>query len=291
MSQYLTVQEFKNAPTGIDCASIIPGGTREQNDAELGNIIRRASGWIDKICKVGTLEATKNVEIREVTLNNSGLIRVHPDNIPIIELLDPIQYRVSPSSDWISLPLDYIEVFGRYFVIYNFNTPTVTPAFSLLYPNWGYTSPYRIKNLQKIPITLKYTYVNGYPNTFVSDYAPAGQNTFSVKEPLGIKPDQQLTFYDNEYTETITVQSVNGSVVTATAPLQYDHDVDAALSALPAVVKQACILLTSYLIKERGALAIMMNEQSLQGISRYKDASDVETAKELLAPLIRGVVS
>ncbi len=290
MSMYLTVQEFKNAPTGIDCSNIIPGGTQAQSDAELFNIIRRASAWIDEICKQKTLEATQNTETKEVTMNNSGLIRVHPDMMPILSLSTP-QYRISPAGPWIDLPLEYIQTLDRYFVIYNLNTFSISSALALQFPTFSYFSPYRIRDLQRIPLTIQYTYINGYPNTLTKDPSPAGSGTIDVINPVGLTQGQLLTIYDNEFTEEITVQSVAGNVVTLSTPTLFDHAANIPISNLPAHVKQACVMLAAYLIKERGALSITMNESSMQGISRYKDASDIDTAKEMLRPFIRGVVS
>lgn len=186
LSMYLTLQEFKNAPTTIDCSNIIPGGTQAQNDAELTNIIRRASSWVNQICKMPTLEATTNTETKEVTMNNSGLIRVHPDMMPIITLRNSVQYRVSPASSWIPLPLSYIQVFDRYFVIYNLNATGISPTLAQQFPAFGYYTPYRMRNLQRIPLTIQYTYVNGYPNTLLNANVTAGSNTIIVKNSTGM---------------------------------------------------------------------------------------------------------
>lgn len=287
---YLTVQEFKNAPTALDCSMIIPGGTQAQNDAELTNVIRRASSWVNQICKMPTLEATSNTETKEVTMNNSGLIRIHPDMMPIITLLDSVQYKVSPVSSWISLPLSYIQVFDRYFTVYNLNTTAISPTLAQQFPAFGYYTPYQMRNLQRIPLTIQYTYVNGYPNTLLSANVIAGASTITVKNASGMV-GQKLTIYDNDLTEDVYILSVTGNAVTLTAPVLFSHNSGVAVSALPDSVKQATVLLTAFLIKQRGSLAVSMGETTIQGISRDQGSSDVNTAKEMLRPLIRGVVS
>jgi len=82
-------------------------------------VIRRVSSWINQICKMPTLEATSNTETKEVYMNGSGLIRIHPDMTPIITLVDSVQYKMSPINGWVPLTITDISVFQRYFTIYN----------------------------------------------------------------------------------------------------------------------------------------------------------------------------
>lgn len=289
---YITVQEFKNAPTGIDTYSLIPGATQAQNDAELTNVIRRASAWVDQYCNQ-VLEATTNTETKEVTMTSSGLIRIHPNNVPIIQILDSVQYRVNPADPWTSISPEFIQASTRHFTIYNLNTLSVPPSLGLQYPGVGYRTPTRRHNLQQIPITVQYTYVNGYVNTTLRNPVNANQiDSIALVRNLGITAGQSLTIYDNEKTETVTVQSIDSSgFITFTSPLIFNHDAGTPISALPATVKEATILMTAYLIKERGSLAVSMSENSLQGVQRYKDAADIDTAKEMLYIFKRGMTS
>jgi len=289
MSMYLTVQEFKNAPTAIDCSNIIPGGTQAQNDAELTNVIRRASSWINQICKMPTLEATLNTEIKEVNMSTTGLMRVHPDMIPIITLLDSVQYKISPLNNWIPLTMTDIEVFPRYFTVYNLAEMMISPQgvqpFSIL----PYRSPYTKWRMKNIPVILQYTYVNGYPNTTLSADASAGANYIGVKNVTGMV-NQTITIYDDDLTEEVMISSMTNGTVNLASPLQFSHTSGVAVSALPDSVKQAAIILTSYFIQERGALSITMSEQTLGGV-RNSSGNGVEVAKELLKPLTRGMIS
>ena len=289
MSMYLTVQEFKNAPTAIDCSNIIPGGTQAVNDAELTNVIRRASSWVNQICKMATLEATTTTETKEVKMNSTGLIRVHPDMIPIITLLDTVQYKISPMNDWNPLAIADMDIFARYFVIYDLAEIMIAPQGVQPFSFMPYRTPYQQARAKNIPIILQYTYVNGYPNTTLSENAIAGASTITVKNVTGMV-NQTLTIYDSNFTEDVVVRSVAGNVVTLASPLLFAHLSGVAVSALPDSVKQATIILTAFLIEQRGALSISMGEQTVQGIKGSSGAG-VEIAKELLKPLLRGMVS
>ena len=137
---------------------------------------------------------------------------------------------------------------------------------------------------------IQYTYINGYPNTVLTANASAGTSTITVKNVTGMV-GQTLTIYDADLTEDVVILSVLGNVVTLTAPTLFAHVIGIPVSALPDSVKQAAVLLTAYLIKQRGAIAVAMGETTIQGISRGSSSSDVDIAKELLRPFIRGVVS
>jgi hypothetical protein len=45
--EYLSVAEYKNAPTAIDYDNLVVGGNQAQQDAELLTVIGRASSWIN----------------------------------------------------------------------------------------------------------------------------------------------------------------------------------------------------------------------------------------------------
>jgi len=289
MAMYLTVAEFKNAPTAIDCTNIIPGASQAQNDAELTNVIRRASAWINQICKMPTLEATSNTEIKEVCLNSAGVLRIHPDMVPIITLLDSVQYKISPISNWVPLSITGINVFPRYFVSYNLAQVMISPQGVQPFALTPYRSPYVKWNMKNIPLMLQYTYINGYPNTVLTTNSAIGATSITVKNAIGMV-NQTLTIYDSDKTEDVTILSVVGNVVTLASPLLFAHVAGMAVSALPDSVKQAAILLTSFLIQERGSLSISMGETTLQGL-KQTSGTNVDVAKELLRPFLRGVIS
>jgi hypothetical protein len=72
--------------------------------------------------------------------------------------------------------------------------------------------------------------------------------------------------------------------------LQYTYT--AGYATIPDPVKQATILLASFLIRERGSYSVTMNESSISGISNaYTKTEDVDMAKALLKPYVRTVTS
>lgn len=205
---------------------------------------------------------------------------------PIVELLY-VQYRISPAGPWNSVPLEYIQTYNRYFTIYN-----LSPASSFTLPeSYGYTTPQRMRDIQQIPVIVKYSYVNGYTNTVLSSNCGMGASTLLLQNITGAYIGQSLTIYDGEKTESVTISAINGNEVTLASPLLFDHMAGNAISAIPASVKQATILLASYLIKERGAFTIAMGETTASGVVSRRDVNDVTTAKSLLNKYVKGATN
>lgn len=269
---YVTLKEFKNAPTGIDTNSIIVGASEAQNDAELGNILERASAWVNGLVGQETLVATRDTDTREARFNHrDGSVMVVPDALPIVTL-EALKYR-TPGTAWTTADIANVDVYDSYFV--------------MRWNSMAYMDPMAHSAQAKTPVTVEYTYVNGYATSTLTIAAGINDSTIALEDATGVYVGQRLTIYDDDRTEKVTVKAVAGNVIEVEKPLKYNHAAGVGVSALPASVKQATILLAAYLIKERGSLSVSMNETSLQGIGRYKDAADIDTAKELLAPYKR----
>jgi hypothetical protein len=296
VSQYLTADEFKKAPTGIDTSSLDQTniGNQAAQDAALTIVLRQASSWVDNFCQVNSLEATLNTEHKEVRMGRDGRLNVHVDNTPIIEL-QSVKYQTFPTTGKLDIAVDQIIVYDNWFSI--FNLPTLANALYGLnvqqpLPSTWYNTPYRRQLASDVPISLEYTYINGYMNSLLALDATAGDTTITLKDATGAYTGLKFTIYDGASEEYATVQSVSGNVVTLAAPLLFSHLSGVSVSALPASIKQATQLVASYLIKERGSLAITMSETVVQGTAMsYNKNSDLELAKDLLRPFVRRVVS
>jgi hypothetical protein len=301
MSLYVTASEFKQAPTGIDTNTLDQTniGNQQAQDAALLNILRRASSWVDTFVQQESLEATLNTEIKEVNMSRDGRINVHVDQVPIIQL-QSVQFRVHPRTPYQQVDLQNVETRDNWFTIYDlyFNSNLSQDMLPIgfgagfyttdIYA--GYTSPYAKKT--DMPITVKYSYLNGWANTTLAMSAKAGDSTITVADATGILADQRLTIYDGFSQESIYVTDVNGNVLTLKNPLLFGHQVGVGVSAIPEQVKQATIMLACSLIKDRGSLAITMQETSIMNVNPTPNKTDeVSVAKELLAPYRRVVVS
>ena len=276
-SPYLTIAEYKNAPTSIDFDNLVVGGNSGAQDAELANVIMRASSYMDQHFNQN-LTAQTYVETQRVRMTNEGYIALHPNNAPVMQLSD-FQYGGSPlnlitladcSQTWfenqqIIIPLSQIST------SYSSEGPL---AFGGGFP--------------RQQIFTKYTYVAGYVNTKIVT-ATATQSTLTVKTGVGIIAGQTLHIYDGSTSEDVTVASTytNGSTtVPLTTALVSTHAAGVAIGNLPTTIKQACILITTAFIKMRGDNSMTMQvttspTANVNGAQRF--GGDIATALEMIA--------
>jgi hypothetical protein len=289
MSLYVTANEFKQAPTGIDTSTLDQTnfGNQAAQDSALLNILRRASAWVDTIVQQ-TLEASVDTEIKSVRMGRDGLVNVHVDQAPIITLQN-VQFRYHPRDPYQTVDMSSIELREGWFTIYDlfYNTSLGQDLASLSY----YDMP--LYNRQTmLPLTVKYTYLNGWANTTLAVAATVNATSITVVDASGVVVGQKLTIYDGAYQESVTVQAVNGNVITLSRGLVFAHAIGIGVSAIPDAVKQATIMLACSLIKDRGALAITMQETSVMNVNGSPNKTgEVDVAKTLLAPYRRVVVS
>lgn len=275
---YLTVAEFKNAPTSVDFDNLVVGGNANAQDAELARAILRASSYMDEYFNQN-LCASTYTETQRTRMTGQGYLVIHPYNAPVISL-QSLQYGsdpnnlvtlTDPSTSWfenqeILVPLSQLAT-------------TYSSAGPLAF---GFPSSARAQ------VFCKYTYTAGWVNTTIAAPTIVGATSLTVANVAGIKAGQELRIYDGANTETVTVASnyVYGtSVVSLAAPMIYAHGTGAAIGNLPNAVKQACIILTSVFLKIRGDNSLTMAvttraSSNIAGSERY--GSEVALALDMV---------
>ncbi|QGJ93458.1 head-to-tail adaptor [Arthrobacter phage Mufasa8] len=243
---YITVNEFKNHPNGVDTRQLVPGGSPQVNAQALKDVIARASSMADNICQK-VLGATVDVQTGDHTTGPGGTIKAPLDNTPIIGIIE-VALGLGPNSLTPMQSLDGISMGSRVL--------TIPGAWG------GYYAPSRVYS--------RITYMSGWANTTLTAQATVGATSLQVADGVGIVPGQALTLSSASATETVHVAPdfdppvTHGPVtVTLAQPTAYGYSIDDSLSAFPAAIKLAVILLTSSLIKNRGSDALVMG--SLQG--------------------------
>jgi hypothetical protein len=279
---YLTIGEFKSAPTAIDVDNLVVGGNQAMQDAELTNAITRASSWIDQYCNQ-ILGATQDTEQQRGRIKSDGTIRFHPKYNPIIALLsfsygtDPnsLVAATDPSKAW----LEEGEVIFPY------------ASLTASYSNQG-PLQFGMPSTPGREVFLRYSYVNGYTNSTIAS-ATAATNSFTVTNATGIVAGQSLKIYDGLYSENVTVGSsytFGSMTVPIVSSLLYSHNAGVAISAMPAAIKQAAILATTAFLKVRGDNSLVMDistRGSEAGAAAKNISSDLGLAQELLKPFRR----
>jgi len=275
-SAYLTVAEYKNAPTSIDYDNLVVGGNAGAQDAELANVIMRASSYMDQHFNQN-LTAQTYTETQRTRMTSEGYIALHPNNAPVIQLSD-FQYGSTPLN-LITLP-DCSKTW--------FENQQIIIPLSQISTSYSSQGPLSFGGgIPRQQLFMKYTYVAGYVNTRIVT-ATAAATSLTVKSGAGIIAGQTLHIYDGANSEDVTVASTytNGSTtVPLTTALVSTHAVGVAIGNLPTTIKQACILITTAFIKMRGDNSMTMQvttspTANVNGAQRF--GGDIVTALEMI---------
>jgi len=278
---YLTIAEFKQAPTAIDVDDLVGGGTSGINDQELANVIGRASSWIDSYCGQ-VLSSTTDTETSRGRINRQGFLTIHPRFSPVTEVVS-LSYGPLPSLlTSVDVSTLWIESQSVVFPIQGFSTAFSGPI--------QFSGNYSISQEQFISMT----YVNGYANTLLSASVAASVSSLPVTDLAGFTPNHQFVIYDGASTEILTVASSfvpasGAGNLTLSSAIAYTHAKGISVSALPPAVKQAAIFVTSAILKARGNAALVMQTLTPATIqsSNPSAAGDLMEAWDILKPYRR----
>lgn len=279
---YLTLYEFKNAPTSIDIDNLVfDSQDPDVQDSELVNVIARASSWIDTFCNQVIAATYETEQQRSRYSPQDGSIRFHPRYNPVVALTE-FNYGYPPT----------LMSLGDCSVAWIEDQEVIIPNATI--GTWTSQGPlqFGIAGGTRNEVFLNYTYVAGYANTEIEE-ALAGESELTVKEGTGILPNQMLKIYDGQYSENVTVASTyvfGSTTIPITRPLVYDHVPSTSISALPPAIKEACILVTTAFLKTRGDSAMTMLASTTPGTSlpnADKVGQEIALAMQLLQPYRR----
>lgn len=270
---YLTVAEYKNAPTAVDLSNLVVGGNQAAQDAELANVIMRATSYLDEYLNQN-LVATTFTETQRTRITPQGWISLHPSQSPVIALTafafgtNPLQLNAIPdcSQSWFD---------GQQIII-----PVTLMSFSSQGPlafSWAAPS--------SAQIFCNYTYVAGFVNCLATGTAAA--STITVDRADGIVAGEQYTIYDGADSENVTVASnyvLGSTTVPLTKPLAHNH-ASVAFGNMPDALKQAAIIMTTAFIKLRGDQSLtlaMTTRPSGQTAGSNLYGNDIQLALDMV---------
>lgn len=281
---YLTLGEFKAAPSNVDTSDLVPGGTQAQNDDALLQVIARASSEMDRFVHY-VLAATRDTEQRRVRVQSNGYVRIPLRGIPLLEL-DTFVIGATPSTMTGISGQAPADIWHEDNILH---VPVIVADYAA---TWGVGSR----------VFCRFTYVNGYANTVLANGAYAASGTsVVVQNSLGFYAGKQFTIYDSQAgSEVCTVAGtyVGGLTASTTiplaAPLLITHTASAtnviAASALPPAVKDACVHWTAGLVKSRGGGAMALDTiEASPTASRGGEAGgleDIAMAEAALATFV-----
>jgi len=280
---YLTLEEYKAAPTAIDLDNLVfDSQDPEVQDNELRNVIARASSWMDTFCNQ-VLGATVETEQQRSRISTDGSIRFHPRFSPIVALTT---FNYGYPTNMASL--------GDCSIAWIEDQEIIIPNANL--GNWTSQGPLSFGSYNGGPsnqVFLNYTYVAGYTNTTLAVASVVGATSVTVANGTGIIAGQILPIYDGMNTELVTVASTytfGSTTVPLTRALVNAHAIGSSFSALPPAIKQAAILVTTAMLKVRGdsSMTMMVTTQptmSTPGSDRFSD--EMKIAADILQTYAR----
>lgn len=280
---YLTIQEYKSAPTSIDLDNLDYASQYPQDqDAELANVIARASSWIDTYCNQ-VLAATIESEQQRTRISADGTIRFHPRYSPIVALLS-FSYG-NPSNQLQSIPDCSIAWIEPQEIIVPYAQASMT---------WSSQGPlqFGFPTSPRVETFIQYQYIAGYANTTLVS-ATAGASQVVVANATGITAGQSLKIYDGMFSENVVVAqnyTFGSTTIPLVSPLLYSHDNNESISALPPAIKEAAILATTAFLKVRGDSSMTMAIANTAGVPSSlggKFGEEIALAQELLIPYRR----
>lgn len=279
---YITIAEYKQAPTAVDVDDLVGGGSSAVNDQELANCVARASSWIDAHCGQ-VLAATQDTESFRARVSRDGFLKVHPRYSPIIEL-QSLSFGSTPANmSSVDVTTAWIE-----------NQSVVIPVSGVAAPFLGslsFSGSFRYNT--DAFVTMSYT--NGYANTVTTATSLVGATSLTVSDLTGFMAGAQFAIYDADKTELLKVSNsftptTGSGTLTLQNATQYAHaTAGVSVSMLPPAIKQAAIYMTNVILKSRGTPAIAMNQLSPVSYVGYNpgQVQDLNLAQELLKPFRR----
>jgi len=272
---YLTIEEYRAAPTALATNNLVPGGDQAAQDNELAAIIKRASTFLDNTArqKLYATSATQNERVR--IKDGYFVLRAYQDRVKSV---DAFAWGATPTS--LTAAATPIPV-SSYFieenrVLFLTGSPGVQWVGSL--------------NMLATPISgsvfASWMYTAGWFTTRLAVQAAIGATTVTVEDPTGIQPGAFLRLIDGARVadaQVSTTYTPGSAVVPLFAALTEAFPAGAGFTEVEGDAKEACILATSHYIKDRKSGGFVMAGQSAT-VDQTTDAQlgpDLERARQL----------
>lgn len=258
---YVTVAEFKSAPTWLDVDDLIPGGGQNQQDDELFNVLLKASRWADNFCnkRLGAHTAYEQFRTR---IDRYGRVKLYPSDSPVRKV---VAFAYGPDPQLMTTLTDFTQVWIE-------NSQGIVVSSIPFRGSFFGSLEFGMIPIQGTEIFCQIQYVAGYACTALSSSVTAGSSSLVVQDPTGFLapaapvtglsvtlPGSTARIWDPAAEEAVTVSAINGSTLTLTSPLLNSHTVNPGVagqvnvSELPPEIHQAVVSM---------AVALMLREDA-----------------------------
>lgn len=259
LTPYISVDMFRrDGRRGVSVDQLAPGGRPADQTAALEQYIESASSYVDSFCQQ-ILAATVDTYVGRYNVGRDGYVIVHPRYRPVIALT-AFAIGVTPSQLATLTTLTGSIVAPNYFSV---------PAYAGAMPINTNQGPIQFGNPAILPgrAYCQYSYQNGFPVTQLTAGVTAGATSISVADTTGIVSGLTwLTIYSGATRYRFLAGTVStapaggvgtgpGTVACAAVPqaITINESTPVMVSALPADIIQAVVLVTRAFIKDAGS--------------------------------------
>lgn len=254
---YMSPQQFVDTfGVTVDTSEYVPQGTSPDASRPLTALLRVASSMADQWCKQ-LLRATIDSDTISLYPTKQQTLRIWPKYRPVVLLLS-LQYQYG-TSGWMNVDLS--------------NGLT-------LFPNYFEYGGQSFNQFNKV--TVKYTYVNGFPISTLRGAVAQGATSITLNDATGVVPGDTLTIVDGADSEDIVVGDVNGNVISC-PPLQYSHSDGVVVSGIPDAIAHATGIIAANII-ERGVNTAVLEKDTDFEQQYAADSVITADAQTLLRP-------
>jgi hypothetical protein len=270
--------------------NLVPQGTEKENDAALAGIIQQATDWMFGIC-LQTLHATVDTVRDTVNVNRDGYARIYPRYRPIIAVTG-VSFGADVEGLQAISNLAGIDVQTDHFAV---------PTTGTGGPVWTSQGPLQFGAVAApmFQALVQYSYVNGYPHTWLTEAAAAGATQIAVADTTGIiEGNTYLTIYSGAGQYRFLAGAVSNAVnglgtgpgYVACAPLPAavaNNDVyPTFVSAMPGNAIEAGALAIRSIIKSSSVGNVAAGTTAKSGAQTNRDplgaGADLVAAEEML---------
>lgn len=240
---FVGVLEFRAAPTWLDTEDLIQAGTGPQQDAELYNVLLRASAWANN-CVRQPLQGHTAHDFTEARVDRRGRIFLHPKNTPIRSVTG-FAYGSDPQNltELTDLSTVWIE-----------DQRGILVADDVLNARWAGSLQFGTLPTTDRSVYVYYEYVAGYGNGQLVTTANSGSGALALDNALGFQGPSTsplstsygasvARIWDPALEEAVTVSSVSTNTLNLSGTTTNSHTggTGVQVSEMPAEVRQAVI--------------------------------------------------
>ena len=245
---YVSVAEFRAAPTWLDTNDLIPGGVQGQQDAELTNVLLRASVWADEFGGGGTdrpwFGAHVVTEQTRARINRYGQVYLHPSDKPVRQVTG-----LAYGADFQNMTLlsDLTQTWVE-------DSRGIVVSILPWRGNWAGSIEFGAISEPGGEMFIQYQYVAGYANTVLNGSVASGASSLVVADATGFQaPSTGLLgafsgstarIWDPALEEAVTVATgyvPGNTTIPLVSGLSNAHAAGVIVSEFPAAVRQAVI--------------------------------------------------